>query len=403
MEETGKFTAMKGEDNWMRQERINVYYNETECHKFVPRAILADLDSASIESIKGGSLGKLFRPESMLSEGSGTGGNWGKGHYTKGGDLASQVIELARKEAELCDCLQGIQITHSIGGGTGSGMGTLVMSKLMEERMARVTASFTHTPHSKVPAGVTLEPYNAILSLHQLIENIHQVYLFDNNAVNNISDKFLKLQNPDDEIRNQIISSAMTGITAGLRFSGHNNQDFVKLGVNLIPFPRLCFFLTGLSTFSLPNTKPNSVGTMSDLAYGMVNPEHYLATRDPIDSSKNISLVNIFRGRMSVKETDELVHTVQSDHRKMFATPNCVKSAVCNLPSGTGSGDTSATYIANTTAVQFLLRDVLSQFDALFKKKVYLSMYTGEGMDEMEFTEARTNVEDLLSEYSSYK
>ena len=383
----------------MRQERISVYYNERECHKFVPRAILADLDSASIESIKGGKLGKLFRPESMLCEGSGTGGNWGKGHYTDGSDLADQVIELTRKEAELCDSLQGIQITHSIGGGTGSGLSTLVMSELMEERMASVTASFTHTPHSKVP-GVILEPYNALLSLHHLIENTHQVYLFDNNAVNNISDKFLKLQNPDNEIKNQIISNAMTGITAGLRFSGHNNMNLVKLGVNLIPFPRLCFFLTGLSTFTLPKTKPISVGTMSDLAYGMVNPEHYLTTRDPNDNGRNMSLVTLFRGRMAVKEMEELVYTVQSDYKKLFATPNCVKSAVCNLPAG--NADMSATYIANTAAVQFLLSDVLSQFDALFKKRSFLPMYTGEGMDEMEFIEARSNVEDLLSEYAIY-
>lgn len=35
-----------------------------------------------------------------------------------------------RKEAEGCDCLQGFQITHSLGGGTGAGMGTLLISKV---------------------------------------------------------------------------------------------------------------------------------------------------------------------------------------------------------------------------------------------------------------------------------
>lgn len=37
-----------------------------------------------------------------------------------------------RKEAEGCDCLQGFQITHSLGGGTGAGMGTLLISKIRE-------------------------------------------------------------------------------------------------------------------------------------------------------------------------------------------------------------------------------------------------------------------------------
>ena len=38
------------------------------------------------------------------------------------------------KEAEGCDCLQGFQLCHSLGGGTGAGMGTLLISKVREER-----------------------------------------------------------------------------------------------------------------------------------------------------------------------------------------------------------------------------------------------------------------------------
>ena len=43
------------------------------------------------------------------------------------------MLDVCRKEAESCDCLQGFQITHSLGGGTGSGMGTLLISKIREE------------------------------------------------------------------------------------------------------------------------------------------------------------------------------------------------------------------------------------------------------------------------------
>jgi hypothetical protein len=42
------------------------------------------------------------------------------------------VMEVIRKEAENCDCLQGFQLTHSLGGGTGSGMGTLLISKIRQ-------------------------------------------------------------------------------------------------------------------------------------------------------------------------------------------------------------------------------------------------------------------------------
>lgn len=42
---------------------------------------------------------------------------------------------MVRREAEGCDCLQGFQITHSLGGGTGSGMGTLLISKIREGKL----------------------------------------------------------------------------------------------------------------------------------------------------------------------------------------------------------------------------------------------------------------------------
>ena len=71
------------------------------------------------------------------------GNNWAKGHYTEGAELIDSVLDVVRKEAESCDCLQGFQITHSLGGGTGSGMGTLLISKIREEYPDRVMMTFS--------------------------------------------------------------------------------------------------------------------------------------------------------------------------------------------------------------------------------------------------------------------
>ena len=56
-----------------------------------------------------------------LSGHAGAGNNWAKGHYTEGAELVDTVLDVIRKEAEGCDYLQGFQLTHSLGGGTGSG------------------------------------------------------------------------------------------------------------------------------------------------------------------------------------------------------------------------------------------------------------------------------------------
>lgn len=63
----------------------------------------------------------------------------------------------------------------------------------------------------------------------------------------------------------------------------------------------------------------------------------------------------------------------------------------------------SATFIGNTTAIQEIFKRISEQFTAMFRRKAFLHWYTGEGMDEMEFTEAESNMNDLVSEYQQYQ
>ena len=82
------------------------------------------------------------------------GNNWAKGHYTEGAELVDSVMDVMRKEAENCDCLQGFQLTHSLGGGTGSGMGTLLISKIREEYPDRIMNTFSVIPSPKVNKNI---------------------------------------------------------------------------------------------------------------------------------------------------------------------------------------------------------------------------------------------------------
>lgn len=103
-------------------------------------------------------------------------------------------MDVVRKEAEGCDCLQGFQvrppfpspllplttpnrtqITHSLGGGTGSGMGTLLISKIREEFPDRMMSTYSVVPSPKV-SDTVVEPYNAVLSMNQLVENSDETF-----------------------------------------------------------------------------------------------------------------------------------------------------------------------------------------------------------------------------------
>ena len=65
-------------------ERINVYYNEASGGKYVPRAVLLDLEPGTMDSVRAGPYGAIFRPDNFVFGQSGAGNNWAKGHYTEG-------------------------------------------------------------------------------------------------------------------------------------------------------------------------------------------------------------------------------------------------------------------------------------------------------------------------------
>ena len=86
-------------------------------------------------------------------------------------------------------------MTHSLGGGTGSGMGTLLISKIREEYPDRIMNTFSVVPSPKV-SDTVVEPYNATLSVHQLVENTDETYCIDNEALYDICFRTLKLSTP---------------------------------------------------------------------------------------------------------------------------------------------------------------------------------------------------------------
>lgn len=63
----------------------------------------------------------------------------------------------------------------------------------------------------------------------------------------------------------------------------------------------------------------------------------------------------------------------------------------------------ASTFVGNSTSIQEMFRRVSEQFAAMFRRKAFLHWYTGEGMDEMEFTEAESNMNDLVAEYQQYQ
>ena len=156
--------------------------------------------------------------------------------------------------------------------------------------------------------------------------------------------------------------------------------------------------------------------SVPELTQQCFDAKNMMAACDP-RHGRYLTAAAIFRGRMSMKEVDEQMLNIQNKNSSYFVDwiPNNVKvflnfyieeervfqTAVCDIPPR--GLKMSATFIGNSTAIQELFKRISEQFTAMFRRKAFLHWYTGEGMDEMEFTEAESNMNDLVSEYQQYQ
>ncbi|CAI2368610.1 unnamed protein product [Moneuplotes crassus] len=389
-------------DSDLQLERINVYYNEAAGGRYVPRAVLMDLEPGTMDSVRAGPFGQLFRPDNFVFGQTGAGNNWAKGHYTEGAELIDSVLDVIRKEAEECDSLQGFQIAHSLGGGTGSGMGTLLISKIREEYPDKIINAFSVFPSPKV-SDTVVEPYNATLSAHQLVEHCDGVMVLDNEALFDICTRTLKLTNSTYGDLNHLVSACLSGVTCCLRFPGRLNSDMRKLAVNLAPFPRLHFFMIGFAPLTSKRSQQYRALTIPEVTNQMFDAKNMMCASDP-RHGRYLAASALFRGRVTNNyERDEEMLNIQNKYSSYFVEwiPNNMKTSHCDIPPR--GLKFASTLIANSTAIQEMFKRIDGQFTAMVRRRAFWHQFTGEGMDEMEFFDADSNMKDLIDEYQQYQ
>ncbi|CAG7885291.1 unnamed protein product [Brassica rapa] len=158
-------------------------------------------------------------------------------------------------------------------------------------------------------SDTVVEPYNATLSVHQLVEK---------------ADEFGDL--------NHLISATMSGVTCCLCFPGQLNSDLRKLAVNLIPFPRLHFFMVGFVLLTLRGSQQYSAFSVPELTQQMWDAKNMRCAADP-RHGRYLTASTVFRGKLSTKEVDEQMMNNQNKNSSYFVEwiPNNVKSSVCDI------------------------------------------------------------------------
>lgn len=115
-----------------------------------------------------------------------------------------------------------------------------------------------------------------------------------------------------------------------------------------------------------------------------------------------LTVAAVFHRQMSMKEIDEQMLNVQNKNSNYFMEwiPNNVKTDVCDIPPC--DLKMAVTYIGNSIAIQELFKFISEYFTAIFHWKAFLHWYIGEGMDDMDFTEAKSNMNQLIPECQQF-
>ncbi|KAJ3414675.1 Tubulin epsilon chain [Chytridiales sp. JEL 0842] len=300
------------------------------------RGVMIDMEEGVIGQIKSSPIAPLFDEHQSIVSNSGSGNNWAMGYSVYGSEYKDQILESIRVEAEYCDSLQSFFCISSLGGGTGSGLGSRVGEFLQDEYPEVYRFNTVLCPSAD--DDVVTSPYNALMSLSKLISTSDCVLPVENQALLDICERVssasssasigssaLKSKTPTattitdsgsvpygglcvgkrksrpfDEMNN-IVARLLMNMTSSMRFEGSLNVDINDIVTNLVPFPRQKFLLpsmTPLYTVADLNIAPRRLDQMFTDAFSR---ESQLIRADP-KTGTYLACALIARGDVEVSD-----------------------------------------------------------------------------------------------------
>merc|ERR1712173_179354 len=307
-----------------------------------------------------------------------------------------------RKMVDNSENVQGFMATHSVGGGTGSGLGMLILERLAVDYRKKSKIGFEVYPAPKLSTCI-VEPYNGLLSTHWLLDHTEVSIVLDNEAIYQICQKQLDLERPSYKQLNTIIAKVISSMTASLRFDGELNVDLGEFQTNLVPFPRLHFMTTALAPVVSKKKSSHEAQTVREITDHVFQPGNMLVKYvdfDPVED-KYMAISLNYRGEIKSKEANATAQWLKQNNKVSFVEwcPTGFKLGLNGTPAATCPGDNmvagknNVAMIGNNVAVSRVFTErITKKYDMMYAQRTFVHWYVGEGMEEGEFSEAR---EDL--------